>query len=526
MVSPFRNEDRFEVRLSLNPDPGWLGDSLFTAERAADFALFRFEFFIDEDGFESAYAYTPMPTLQAAFPGVRPRTAATVRDSGFEFLRLAPPDDENAGWRRRRQRLPGPDGPSNPLQGIGPIMGHLLVFDLDRHVKAQLHDVDGLNGFLAEQGGIRVYRDGMRVYDYGEPGNDWLGLDARRVNTPVGKLSNRLVLGEIHLDLAQSPGLREKTNREGFEENTAFRELRYAALCAFAVLEAERDKDKRILREAVKAKEGGGLVSGNGPEAAIHDLRKRVLAAGLSGTIGAYVDRVERTYREARDVLMSAVGAGLGLSLVFHEIERGVRGLMVAVEQGAPSDRLLSMTRQLVELLEGASMLVKKNDRETLKASDLFRYATFAHKARCEYHRIQLINGFAGLRKADFTVKGSRRMLTAALSNLVDNSIHWIKVSQDATDPRRCVWVGPSLDLGAPAIVVADSGPGLQDAAEDVVRPFFSRKMDGMGLGLYYADMVMKAHGGRLTFPERDDVEIPAACTGAVVAMTFGEEKG
>ena len=49
-----------------------------------------------------------------------------------------------------------------------------------------------------------------------------------------------------------------------------------------------------------------------------------------------------------------------------------------------------------------------------------------------------------------------------------------------------------------------------------------SRKPDGMGLGLHLADQVMKVQGGRLVFPERDDVAIPADFDGAVVALVFG----
>jgi hypothetical protein len=400
-----------------------------------------------------------------------------------------------------------------------------MVFDLDREVKAKLHDVEGLTRFLKEQGGIRIYRNGMRVYDYGEPGNDWLGLDVRRVNKPVGRLSNNLLLGEIHLDLSSSPSLREKTNREGFEENEAYQELRYAVLCALTTLEAERDKDKSTLRQAAKIKEEGSVAGIASPEEAIQALRSRVVNEGLAPKLGNYVDRVEKTYKEARDVLMSAVGAGLGLSLVFHEIERGVKGILVAMERNTPPERIMGMARQLVEMLEGASMLVRKSDRENIKASDLFRYAAFAHKSRCEYHHIRLLDGFSGLKEKDFSIKGSRRMLTAALSNLLDNAIHWIKQNPALGKNIGSLWVGPSLDLGAPAIVVADSGIGFQDDPETVIRPFFTRKTDGMGLGLYYTDMAMKAHGGHLIFPDHGDVEIPAACTGAVAAMVFGAGK-
>ncbi|OFW75398.1 MAG: hypothetical protein A2W44_09535 [Acinetobacter sp. RIFCSPHIGHO2_12_41_5] len=87
------------------------------------------------------------------------------------------------------------------------------------------------------------------------------------------------------------------------------------------------------------------------------------------------------------------------------------------------------------------------------------------------------------------------------------------------------IWIGPSHDLEGPAIVVADNGPGFLDNAEDVVQPFFSRKTDGMGIGLYYSDMIMKSHGGRLGFPERNAVEVPSACDGAIIAMVFKGNK-
>jgi hypothetical protein len=69
---------------------------------------------------------------------------------------------------------------------------------------------------------VKVYRDGVRVFTYGEKNDDWLGLNVRRINTPAGKLGTNSVVAAIQLDLAHSRGLREKTNREGFDQNDAF----------------------------------------------------------------------------------------------------------------------------------------------------------------------------------------------------------------------------------------------------------------------------------------------------------------
>ena len=50
-----------------------------------------------------------------------------------------------------------------------------------------------------------------------------------------------------------------------------------------------------------------------------------------------------------------------------------------------------------------------------------------------------------------------------------------------------------------------------------------STKPDGMGLGLHVASEVMKIHDGRLYFPERGELDLPAGFAGALVALIFKE---
>lgn len=158
---------------------------------------------------------------------------------------------------------------------------------------------------------------------------------------------------------------------------------------------------------------------------------------------------------------------------------------------------------------------------EKMPASRLVSFACSTQSLRFKYHKINFINGFENLPELDFEINGIRRMLTATLVNLIDNAIYWCSQTED---DESVIWVGPSADLDGNAIIVADNGPGFLDGPEDVVEPFFSRKTDGMGIGLYYSDMIMKSHGGRLSFPEQNAVDIPKKCNGAVVAMVFKGE--
>src|SRR5205814_8701451 len=116
---------------------------------------------------------------------------------------------------------------------IGPLEIDLYVFDRDNKVLQFVPGNMGLvKDFLDQNGGVRVYRDGVRVFDFGEPGNDWLDLGGRRVNVPTRRISNNVIIGAVNLKSAQSRDLVEKTNREGFIENDAYDAVRQVVLFA------------------------------------------------------------------------------------------------------------------------------------------------------------------------------------------------------------------------------------------------------------------------------------------------------
>ena len=76
-----------------------------------------------------------------------------------------------------------------------------------------------------EQGGIRMYRNGFRVLPYGEPNNDWLGLDAsvrRRQILPVHGNNNFIGFVEIDDD---NNYFQELSSREGVFNNAAYEQL-------------------------------------------------------------------------------------------------------------------------------------------------------------------------------------------------------------------------------------------------------------------------------------------------------------
>jgi signal transduction histidine kinase len=495
ITSPFEDVGSFRPKIILKDHQEWLKD-LISIEDVKTYALFRAKCHLEDDKLSYEYEFLPWKTMERV-------TSRKVLTQG-----------SNAAFLSRD------DGTKISLNkfAIGPVEIDLLIFDLDPLVlKLGVADKKGLRQYLNQNGGIRVYRDGIRVYDYGEPGNDWLNLGGRRVNVPAVRISNNLVIGAVSLDLAKSRGLIEKTNREGFVENDAFLEFQAAILHAVTQIENERQKDKIRIRTAY-----GGRKS---REPVIEDLaavRKIAEQKNINGELLDHLDRIERQYLEIRDRFLVSASAGLSLTAVIHEVEKGVKELLNAVESENASRKVKELARHLSDLIEGFAALARGSGSRKESASSMIERAVFNSELRIKHHGIKLhVDTDAG----DFEVVCSRRLIISTLMNLIDNAIWWLRNKWGDDGRKRLLIATSKHPSKGGAIVVADNGPGFSDPPEFLIQPFFSRKPDGSGLGLHIADQVMRVSGGSLDFPDSGDVDLSEEYSGAVVSLTFNEVK-
>lgn len=511
ICSPFQEQGDFQATLEVPGNEHWIED-LPDFSAIIDRAVWKFSFLLDGGTFDWSYEFRGVQ-------GFNLDSRTVTRDGD----RLQLP---TGSVRRRRGSSVIADEATT--DGIGPVLGEFYVYDRDRPVLQRLGDTRLLTSYLDEYGGIRVYRDSMRVYNYGEQGDDWLGLDLRRVNVPTRRISRNIILGAVHLSLDQSSALVEKTNREGFVENDALDRLRHVVLGALGALESERQTDKQRMRRVTE--QPSDPVT-DGLETPIAELREELVRHELGDTLEPYLARIQHQFREMQETLLTAGMSGLNLAVVFHEVERGVRVLHQAIVGGGDLEVAATQAQELMRILDGFATLLRRDSKREHTAQHLVTQVRTFNLLRLRHHRVQLdcplMDGVG-----DFRATFSLGLVLGALNNLIDNALYWMRVrwpdgNADGTVLKRRLFIGGSEDLvGGRAILVADNGVGFQrDTPESVTRPFFTRKPDGMGLGLYYANLAMELNGGRLAFPQRQEVDVPDGYDGAVVAVVFGGRK-
>ena len=517
--SPFEGgSDEFYPWLEVPGHEDWVTD-VPDVTALLERAPWKFQFRFEDGRFDWKYRFHGVTGLELESRKVKnteqPLLIQTERDMD-EF-------GVDQGPRKARPRPVRAD--ASLAEGIGPVQGEFYVFDRDRAVLSRLGESRLIENYLDENGGIRVYRDGIRVYNYGEPGDDWLGLDLRRVNTPARKISRNIVVGAIELSLEGSPDLREKTNREGFVENPAFGRLKRIVLGALTPLEVERERDKNNIR---KITSGGRDPETKRIRQPLQQLRAVARRRKVDDELEPLIDKVERDYDDLRNSMLRAGLSGVGLAIVFHEVEHGVRGLCDLIDAGGEPKAIRSRARELAGILEGFADLLRKGKRCPNSLKSLVRRVRDINRVRFRKHGVRLVCPALEDDAPDVRSSFVFGLALGALNNLLDNAFYWLRVRwpEENTDPPgRAIYLSINLDLAdGPAIVIADTGPGLLDTPDELIRPFFSRRPEGMGLGLYYANLVMELGAGRLAFPDAGEADVPGEFNGAVLALVFPRE--
>ncbi|XPV54187.1 MAG: ATP-binding protein [Halarcobacter ebronensis] len=513
--SPFPN-NKSEFKINIETDKNdWL-DSLMTPEKAIKHALFIAKGHIEADELYMNYEFIPWKEMEEL--DKRESSKIEILESKEEVY-----DENKKKYVNKTIPFTLED------HKLGRIDFEFYMYDRDNKTMGMgSFDKVGLTKLLNNSGGVRVYRDNMRVYDYGEPGTDWLNLDYQRFQTPGQAISNNQLLGAIYLNRDSSSDLLEKTNREGFIVNPAFEVFIKAISLAVKKAAQERNIDKEYIRDhyGVTAKSEPVI---NKVESLKEYVTLNVTTVPIRNKINEKLEEIEKEYKNINEKIVTAAGSGLALNIAVHEMEKIIDEMIRIVKEeeidstiNTHVDRLHSTLKQYAQLAhysKDTNLSIKKTIQ---KAIDLNLYRLYAHDVEIEN---TLENTTEDI-KVDFPEK----LLLSSISNLIDNSIHWLEKKftreQKANkDFKKKIYIKLTKDIsGGPAIIMADNGDGFSAGTDQLVKAFVGYKDNGMGLGLYIIDQSMNINNGKLIFPETGDTSIPKEYNGAVIGLQFFKE--
>jgi signal transduction histidine kinase len=291
---------------------------------------------------------------------------------------------------------------------------------------------------------------------------------------------------------------------------------------ALSILETERKLDKQKIRALTDMGQDPEIEKIAKPLEALRQVAEK---HKLTGEIGPLIDKVERDYNDMRDTMLRAGLSGMGLAVIFHEIEQGVRILSDAIEAGGKPEIVQSQARELVRILDGFTELLRKGDQRPNSLKHLVKRGRDISHVRFRTHNVRLVCPALEESAPDYLPSFAFSLALGALNNILDNAFYWLNVrwpDDEASPSPRAIYMNIEPDFAeGPAVIIADTGPGFQDEPDTLRRPFFSRRPEGMGVGLYYVNLVMELNGGRLAFPDRDEANVPEEFDGAVLALIF-----
>lgn len=502
LVSPFSEVDGFDIKISA-PSPFQKFSKSVEPPQAVKYPHYTVSGTISDAGMVDL-TYTvlaggdPVKVLGRIVP---------VDDGRWEFL------DSNADGDDANFRSPA----------CGALDIELRIWDRDdlgnivQMIKSSISNVrKDLDAFA----GVNIYRDGFRVLPYGEPNNDWLRLDLRRVQNPTLRISNNQIFGYVQIAADRNPELKDQSNREGLRENQAYFDLREIMLAILSRMEVYRRQYKRREEKEKKKDEVDrpGLFDSIDFDGIKSHLTEK---HPTDKTALDMVEKVQKDYIRKIEEIKLVVARYHGLATLGQLIDRllhqgrhplakivgyarlGLKGVIRLKEEGNDTSVVSKTIERFTKILgqgdvlDGVFRRIEPfGGRRRGRPSQLYLEKLIRDAYEILAEEFQKLNVKFTSPITETLVSIDPAEFQEIIVNLLQNSLYWLKM---VSENSRIVAVTVKRNAdGAVEIIVADSGPGVPwENREMIFEPYFTTKNDGVGLGLsIVGDIVTDYYGG------------------------------
>ena len=387
------------------------------------------------------------------------------------------------------------------------------IFDLSKDAETRFNLNAEDKKFIKEHR-TYLYRDGIRVYPYGDPEDDWLQIDKLRGTASAGMyFSNDQLVGRINISYLTNPQLKDKTNREGLIDAAGVTGDFIALIQT--ILAYIHDKYYNEYRINLKKKDvlnAHAIIVGKRIEKEFKDLAKSIETSDKTQAT-KQLHQLMKDYQVKCDYLTQRAEttedlAGVGLSvetashdmmLVLNRAFQNLQTLIKDLNKALEIDKDL-LIKELGTILDDLNfvwshmkniqLLFKssKRKRRNIPVREMADKVVNIYKSLLSKESIELQIEEVGSPLTATTTEG---VLLQVILNLMDNAVFWLKLSSNKSKIIRIIFDGIKKQM-----IFSDNGPGIDDSIVPYIfEPFYSGKGEaGRGLGLYIARQLLERH--------------------------------
>ena len=404
------------------------------------------------------------------------------------------------------------------ITNAGTIHFSLYAYDLNNRDKTII--TAEMTDFVKDNF-IYVFRDGVRVYPFGEKEYDWLELDKLRSVVKAGAFpSYNDLIGFIYIGQEENKMLKDSTNRQGMMNiDGAYDDFRYSILAAAEILNTESkiDKEKRKIEKNKAFTESSAIFQNSFTTLKkslekIDDVEVLQKANKFLGDVQKYTSLIKERMETVEDL------AGLGMAvekashdslMLLAKMRGNIKGFIKSIKAKDYTekelaeflndiDENLSFVYDEMQIIQPLFKIQRKAIQDVSIVESIDKVVKYFR--RDLEGKIEVIVDV----KKDFTVKTNNGLILQVLINLLDNAIYWVKKGEEKQKK-----ISFKIDSKTNSLSIADNGPGVRtDVVPMIFNEFFSLKADGRGLGLYIVQEILLRIGAEINVVQEDSKKI------------------
>lgn len=361
--------------------------------------------------------------------------------------------------------------------------------------------------------GLRVSKNNFGVKPYGEEVEDWIGLSKERVQNPGQNINTNQLIGYIYFFSPENDNLEEKTNREGFIENTAFMQVKATLATIFKNLGRKRYNYRLSF--------GLGRIPDSKHKRPDFDsfLEKIKSTRYVDDTIIDYSEKFMKEVNTSMDNLEDSLSfaerlasLGSGIELVYHEMAQPISGLKTTKsslnlkrKKIDPDvldfyindiNNMAHATEVLIELRQSLQPAIGRARKKSFSPYETFIKVVNLFRSDLDDHKITVA---VDHRLKEFFIEDFEYAFWISFLNIVNNAVYWIKKSGREGEIR--------FYLNGEKLIVSNNGPLIR---HDIIDHIFKygvtarSEKNATGLGLAFTQSILSRNNWNIIAENSD----------------------